>query len=89
MGRGCRTHRVHRRAAERAGLLAGGGAPLLFVVFATFFVLAAAAAWALADRRGARSTTADAGTRARAVGSSDGIRALRGDRRLVHGGCRR
>ncbi|ODT22141.1 MFS transporter [Microbacterium sp. SCN 69-37] len=34
-------------------LLAAGGAPLLFVVFATFFVLAATAAWALADHRGA------------------------------------
>lgn len=34
-------------------LLAAGGAPLLFVVFATFFVLAAVAAWALADYRGA------------------------------------
>ncbi len=34
-------------------LLATGGAPLLFIVFAAFFVLAAAAAWALADHRGA------------------------------------
>ncbi|EXJ51199.1 MFS transporter [Microbacterium sp. MRS-1] len=34
-------------------LLAADGAPLLFVVFATFFVLAATAAWALADHRGA------------------------------------
>ena len=34
-------------------MLAAGGAPLLFIVFATFFVLAAAAAWALADHRGA------------------------------------
>ncbi|WP_295778563.1 MFS transporter [uncultured Microbacterium sp.] len=34
-------------------LLAIGGAPLLFIVFAAFFVLAAAAAWALADHRGA------------------------------------
>ncbi|WP_298044927.1 MFS transporter [uncultured Microbacterium sp.] len=34
-------------------LLGLGGAPLLFTVFAGFFVLAAAAAWALADRRGA------------------------------------
>ncbi len=33
-------------------LLHIGGAPLLFVVFAAFFVIAAAAAWALADRRG-------------------------------------
>ncbi|NLP85358.1 MFS transporter [Microbacterium sp. CFH 90308] len=34
-------------------LLAAGGAPVLFVVFAVFFALAAAAAWGLADRRGA------------------------------------
>lgn len=34
-------------------LLATGGAPLLFIVFAAFFVLAAAAAWALSDHRGA------------------------------------
>ncbi|MBD7957890.1 MFS transporter [Microbacterium sp. Sa4CUA7] len=33
-------------------LLAGGGAPLLFVIFAGFFALAAAATWGLADRRG-------------------------------------
>jgi len=33
-------------------LLAGGGAPLLFVIFAGFFAVAAAAAWGLADRRG-------------------------------------
>ncbi|HWI30233.1 MAG TPA: MFS transporter [Microbacterium sp.] len=33
-------------------LLGLGGAPLLFVVFAAFFVLAAAGAWGLADRRG-------------------------------------
>jgi putative MFS transporter len=33
-------------------LLAWGGAPLLFVVFAAFFVAAAAAAWGLVDRRG-------------------------------------
>lgn len=33
-------------------LLAVGGAPLLFVVFAVFFVIAAAAAWGLVDRRG-------------------------------------
>ena len=33
-------------------LLAWGGAPLLFVVFAAFFVVAAAAAWGLVDRRG-------------------------------------
>ena len=33
-------------------LLAIGGAPTLFVVFAAFFVVAAAAAWGLADRRG-------------------------------------
>ncbi|MFS0715063.1 MFS transporter [Microbacterium sp. 2P01SA-2] len=33
-------------------LLLWGGAPLLFVVFAVFFVLAAAGAWGLADRRG-------------------------------------
>ena len=33
-------------------LLAAGGAPLPFAIFAAFFVLAAAAAWALADRRG-------------------------------------
>lgn len=34
-------------------LLAMGGAPLLFVVFAAFFVIAAASAWGLADPRGA------------------------------------
>lgn len=34
-------------------LLAAGGAPLLFVVFAIFFAVAAATAWGLADRRGA------------------------------------
>lgn len=34
-------------------LLALGGAPTLFIVFACFFVVAAAAAWGLADRRGA------------------------------------
>lgn len=34
-------------------LLGLGGQPLLFVVFAVFFVVAAAAAWALADVRGA------------------------------------
>jgi putative MFS transporter len=34
-------------------LLGAGGAPLLFVVFAVFFVVAAATAWGLADRRGA------------------------------------
>lgn len=34
-------------------LLATGGAPLLFVVFAAFFAVAAATAWGLADRRGA------------------------------------
>ncbi len=34
-------------------LLAAGGAPTLFIVFAVFFLLAAAAAWGLADRRGA------------------------------------
>ncbi len=33
-------------------LLALGGAPTLFVVFAAFFVVAAAAAWGLMDRRG-------------------------------------
>ncbi|MGA7148128.1 MAG: MFS transporter [Microbacterium sp.] len=33
-------------------LLAVGGAPTLFVVFAAFFVVAAAAAWGLMDRRG-------------------------------------
>lgn len=33
-------------------LLAFGGAPLLFVVFAAFFVVAAGAAWGLLDRRG-------------------------------------
>jgi putative MFS transporter len=33
-------------------LLATGGAPLLFVVFATFFAIAAGAAWGLVDRRG-------------------------------------
>ena len=34
-------------------LLAGGGAPLLFVVFGAFFAVAAIAAWGLVDRRGA------------------------------------
>jgi len=33
-------------------LLALGGAPTLFVVFAVFFVIAAGAAWGLVDRRG-------------------------------------
>ena len=33
-------------------LLAIGGAPLLFVVFAAFFAIAAGAAWGLLDRRG-------------------------------------
>ncbi len=33
-------------------LLMAGGAPTLFVVFAVFFGIAAAAAWGLADRRG-------------------------------------
>ncbi|WP_127475185.1 MFS transporter [Microbacterium sulfonylureivorans] len=33
-------------------LLALGGAPTLFVVFAAFFVVAAAAAWGLVDKRG-------------------------------------
>ncbi|WP_214467086.1 MFS transporter [Microbacterium flavescens] len=33
-------------------LLAVGGAPTLFVVFAAFFVVAAAAAWGLIDKRG-------------------------------------
>lgn len=33
-------------------LLAVGGAPTLFVVFAVFFAVAAAAAWGLVDRRG-------------------------------------
>ncbi|MCR2818631.1 MFS transporter [Microbacterium sp. zg.Y1090] len=33
-------------------LLLLGGAPVLFVVFAAFFAIAAAAAWGLADRRG-------------------------------------
>ncbi|MET0859950.1 MAG: MFS transporter [Microbacterium sp.] len=33
-------------------LLAAGGAPVLFIVFAAFFAVAAAAAWGLADRRG-------------------------------------
>lgn len=33
-------------------LLLWGGAPVLFVVFAIFFVLAAAGAWGLVDRRG-------------------------------------
>lgn len=33
-------------------LLVTGGAPLLFVVFAAFFAVAAAATWGLADRRG-------------------------------------
>ncbi|GAA3624618.1 MFS transporter [Microbacterium awajiense] len=35
------------------GLLLAGGTPLLFVVFAVFFGVAAVAAWGLADRRGA------------------------------------
>lgn len=34
-------------------LLMAGGAPTLFVVFAVFFAVAAAAAWGLVDRRGA------------------------------------
>jgi putative MFS transporter len=34
-------------------LLIAGGAPVLFVVFAVFFAVAAAAAWGLVDRRGA------------------------------------
>lgn len=34
-------------------LLAAGGAPALFLVFAAFFGIAAAAAWGLVDRRGA------------------------------------
>lgn len=34
-------------------LLAVGGAPLLFTIFAAFFIVAAAAAWGLVDRRGA------------------------------------
>lgn len=33
-------------------LLVAGGAPLLFAVFAAFFIVAAAAAWGLVDRRG-------------------------------------
>ncbi|SDQ07873.1 MFS transporter [Microbacterium sp. cf332] len=33
-------------------LLVWGGAPVLFIVFAVFFVLAAAGAWGLIDRRG-------------------------------------
>jgi MFS transporter, putative metabolite:H+ symporter len=33
-------------------LLAAGGAPVLFIVFAAFFAVAAAAAWGLVDRRG-------------------------------------
>ncbi len=33
-------------------LLAAGGAPLLFVVFAAFFAVAALSAWGLVDRRG-------------------------------------
>jgi putative MFS transporter len=33
-------------------LLAAGGAPVLFVVFAAFFAVAAVGAWGLADRRG-------------------------------------
>lgn len=33
-------------------LLIAGGAPVLFVVFAVFFAVAAAAAWGLADKRG-------------------------------------
>lgn len=33
-------------------LLALGGAPLLFIVFAVFFAIAAATAWGLSDRRG-------------------------------------
>ncbi len=34
-------------------LLLAGGAPVLFVVFAVFFAVAAAAAWGLVDRKGA------------------------------------
>ncbi len=34
-------------------LLGAGGAPLLFVVFAACFLVAAAAAWGLVDRSGA------------------------------------
>ncbi|MCW3494475.1 MFS transporter [Microbacterium sp. SSM24] len=34
-------------------LLSAGGAPALFIVFAAFFTVAAAAAWGLVDRRGA------------------------------------
>lgn len=34
------------------GLLLAGGAPLLFAIFGACFLLAAAAAWGLADRRG-------------------------------------
>jgi putative MFS transporter len=33
-------------------LLAAGGAPTLFIVFAAFFAVAAGAAWGLVDRRG-------------------------------------
>ena len=35
------------------GLLALGGTPLLFAVFAVFFLVAAGAVWGLADPRGA------------------------------------
>jgi putative MFS transporter len=33
-------------------LLAAGGAPTLFIVFAAFFAPAAGVAWGLVDRRG-------------------------------------
>jgi putative MFS transporter len=33
-------------------LLIAGGAPLLFVIFGACFLVAAAAAWGLTDRRG-------------------------------------
>ena len=39
-------------SSAKVTLLAVGGAPTLFVVFAAFFVVAAVAAWGLVDRRG-------------------------------------
>ena len=61
-------------------LLALGGAPLLFVVFAAFFAIAAGGGvGAASTAAGARSTTAEP-----AVGWGSGIRSLRRDRRLLH-----
>ena len=52
---GPRASGASRRSSRRSRCRccsALGGAPLLFVVFAVFFVVAAAAAWGLVDRRG-------------------------------------